>query len=176
MLRTIPGARGPFHTFVSNSLFRPYAPDGLVPPNNTGLENVPCRRTQGPTPSRSHPLRPPLHELIKQGIEIRKHKPAYVEREEFGRVPRAELKPNLGLVGVSQPRILHLSRNLICRHKLERRVSWINPSIAGPRRRAAHTDSLRGVEKPSQRLHVAGMRAREPGLVQRTLRRLAGRL
>lgn len=65
-------------------------------------------------PLHKHPLAPPFYELVHQQCEILQDKPAYVKCKEFGRVPSAELKPNLGFVRVSKARVLNLAGDLIC--------------------------------------------------------------
>jgi hypothetical protein len=62
-----------------------------------------------------YPLTPPFQKLVQQHVKISHDKPTYIKAEKFGRVPRAELQPNLRLVRMPQPRIFHLPGNLVCR-------------------------------------------------------------
>jgi len=74
-----------------------------------------CRASHGISRSRQHPLATALDKLVQQQAHVRQHETADVEPKELGRVPRAQLQPDLRLVGMTQPGILHLPRDLVCR-------------------------------------------------------------
>jgi len=64
--------------------------------------------------SDKHPFTTALDEFIKQHGQIREDKSTNVKAKKFGRMPRAELHPNMRWRRVLQTGIFHLPRYLVC--------------------------------------------------------------
>lgn len=63
--------------------------------------------------SRNDPFGSPLDEFLKENAQVREYKSANIKREEFSCMPRAKFQSNLRFVGMTQPGVFYLPRNLV---------------------------------------------------------------
>ena len=86
-----------------------------------------------------HPFASSFDKFIQHQPNISKNKSANVKRKKFRRVPHAQLQSDVRLRRVLEPRIFHLSRDLICsqvsRAKNKHGQKTTNPTL-GPHRTA----------------------------------------
>lgn len=64
-------------------------------------------------PSCNDPFGSPLDEFLKKDAQVWEHESTNVKCEKFSSMPRAKFQSNLRFVGMAQPGVFHLPRNLV---------------------------------------------------------------
>jgi len=64
--------------------------------------------------SHEHPFATPLDEFVQHHRQVRQRKATNVKPKELGSMPSAELEPDLCFIGMSQPGVFDLPRDLVC--------------------------------------------------------------